>query len=163
MNLQLEKSEKYLNDIKILYEAAFPDDERADFKFLLNGRYPNYELFAITKENVFLGFIFVTKFKNIAYVVYFAIKKEFRNCGYGSLALSLLKEKFKDCAIMLSIEKPASEIQKRRLRFYQKNNFVVTGFELKSNNVNFQVLCCGKYNVELLTEFFKLNFPNAEY
>ncbi len=163
MNMQLENSDKYLNNIKSLYESAFPENERCDFNYLLNERYSDYEMFAITKENDFVGFIFIVFYKDIAYVNYFAIKEEFRSCGYGSIALGLLKEKFHDYNIMLSIEKPVSEIQKRRLRFYQKNDFVITGFELKSNNVEFQVLCYGNYDFDMLFEFFKLNFPNAEY
>ncbi len=161
--MQLENSDKYLNNIKSLYESAFPENERCDFNYLLNERYSDYEMFAITKENDFVGFIFIVFYKDIAYVNYFAIKEEFRSCGYGSIALGLLKEKFHDYNIMLSIEKPVSEIQKRRLRFYQKNDFVITGFELKSNNVEFQVLCYGNYDFDMLFEFFKLNFPNAEY
>lgn len=161
--MQLEKSDKYLNNIKSLYESAFPENERCDFNYLLNERYSDYEMFAITKENDFVGFIFIVFYKDIAYVNYFAIKEEFRSCGYGSIALGLLKEKFHDYNIMLSIEKPVSEIQKRRLRFYQKNDFVITGFELKSNNVEFHVLCYGNYDFDMLFEFFKLNFPNAEY
>lgn len=161
--MRLEKSDKFLSEIKNLYETAFPENERSDFNYLLKGRYSDYEMLAITKENDFVGFIFIAFHKDIAYVNYFAIKEKLRNCGYGSMALKLLKEKFKNYNIMLSIEKPVSEIQKRRLRFYQRNDFVVTGFELKSNNVEFQVLCYGDYNFELLMEFFKLNFPNAEY
>lgn len=161
--MQLENSDKYLNNIKSLYESAFPENERCDFNYLLNERYSDYEMFAITKENDFVGFIFIVFYKDIAYVNYFAIKEEFRSCGYGSIALGLLKEKFHDYNIMLSIEKPVSEIQKRRLRFYQKNDFVITGFELKSNNVEFHVLCYGNYDFDMLFEFFKLNFPNAEY
>ncbi len=163
MNIQLEKSDKYLDNIKSLYGSAFPENERCDFNYLINERYSDYEMFAITKENNFIGFVFIAFYKDIAYVNYFAIKEEFRGCGYGSMALGLLKEKFHDYNIMLSIEKPVSEIQKRRLRFYQRNNFFITGFELKSNNVEFQVMCYGKYNLEFLLEFFKLYFPNAEY
>lgn len=163
MKIKLDKSNKYLSDIKCLYETAFPENERCEFNYLLNGRHPNYELFAIIIEDTFVGFIFVAFYKEIAYINYFAIKEEFRNCGYGSMALSLLKEKLQEYNILLSIEKPVSKMQKRRLKFYQRNDFFTTGFELKCENIEFQVLCYGNYNYELLFEFFKIHFPNAEY
>ncbi len=163
MNIRLEKSATFLNDIKNLYKTAFPENERCDFDYLLNERYSDYEMFAITKENDFVGFIFVAFYKDIVYVNYFAIREEFRNCGFGSMALGLLKEKFKDFNILLSIEKPISQAQKRRLKFYQKNNFFVTGFELKNRNTPFQVLCYGKFEKQVLLQFFDTYFPNAEY
>lgn len=163
MKIRLEKSANFLNEIKNLYMTAFPENERCEFNYLLNSRYSDYEMFAITTENHFVGFIFIVFYKDIAYVNYFAIKEEFRNCGYGSMALGLIKEQFQNFNIMLSIEKPVTEIQKRRLKFYERNDFVTTDFELKSNNVEFQVMCYGNYNFESLLQFFKLNFPNAEF
>jgi len=161
--MKLENFKNYLTEIKTLFEQAFPENERCDFEFLLNDRYPNYEMFAITKNNQFLGFIFVAIHKKLAYINYFAIKENVRCCGFGSEALKLLKQKFSGFEIMLSIEKPVSEIQKRRLSFYQRNDFFETGFELTSNCVDFCVLCYGKFDLELLAEFFKLYFPNAQY
>lgn len=163
MNIRLEKSDNYLNYIKDLYEEAFPDNERCDFNYLLNERYANFEIFVVTDKKNFIGFIFVAIHKNIAYVNYFAIKEEFRNCGYGSKALKLLESKFKGYDILLSVEKPVTEIQKRRLKFYQRNNFVLTEVEIKSNDVDFLVLCNGKYDLAVLQEFFKIYFPKAEY
>ena len=121
--MRLEKPNKYLSEIKSLYETAFPEDERCEFNYLLNGRYSNYQMFALIKENKFIGFIYIAFYKNIAYINYFAIKEEFRSCGYGSKALRLLKEMCQDFNIILSIEKPMSGLQKRRLKFYQVNDF----------------------------------------
>ncbi len=161
--MKLECYKNYLTEIKTLYEQAFPKNERCDFEYLLNGRYSNCEMFAITKNNQFLGFIFVAIYKNLAYVNYFAIKENMRNHGFGSEALKLLKRKFSEFIIMLSIEKPVSDIQRRRLSFYQKNNFFDTEFELNSNCVDFCVLCYGRFDLNLLVEFFKLYFPTAQY
>ncbi len=161
--MRLENFKNYLTEIKTLYEQAFPKNERCDFEYLLKGRYSNYEMFAIIKDNQFLGFIFVAIYKNLAYVNYFAIKENVRGCGFGSEALTLLKQKFSGFKIMLSIEKPVSDIQKKRLSFYKKNDFSESGFELISNNVEFCVLCYGKFDFNLLVEFFKLYFPTAQY
>lgn len=161
--MRLEKCDKYLKEIEKIYEDSFPENERSDFDYLLNGRYENFEMLAIMDQNKLVGFIYVAFYKNIVYINYFAIKEEFRNCGYGSMALKLLQEKFQDYNILLSIEKPVSEMQKRRLRFYQRNKFVSTGFELKTHGVEYQVLCYGNYDENVLLEFFKLYFPNAKY
>ncbi len=161
--IELKKHDKYLTEIKTLYENAFSENERCEFEYLLNGRYPNFDMLAITEGNIFVGFIFVAIYKSIAYINYFAIKEELRNSGYGSKALSLVKEKYKNYTIMLSIEKPVAEIQRRRQKFYFRNDFVDVDFQLKTNDIDYQVLCHGHFYYNLMLEFFKVNFPKAQY
>ncbi len=48
--------------------------------------------------------------------------EKYRNRGYGSEVLSALKEKYD--RLVLETEPPKTEIQKRRIAFYERNGFV---------------------------------------
>ena len=96
--------------IKKLYEEAFPEDER--FPFWMIKRRANQrkaEMWNIFNEDTWIGWTYIILYtnkdkKNFAYILYLAIDSNNRNKGYGTKALKLIFEKYKDYSISLAIE-----------------------------------------------------------
>jgi ribosomal protein S18 acetylase RimI-like enzyme len=110
--------------VRRLYETAFPPDERRDFEELLRiaDAKPAFHADIYRKETELSGFIFYWIFRDFVYVEYFAVAEQFRNQGYGK---RLLQELFRktNLPVVLEVEKPEDDIQRRRIRFYEKMGF----------------------------------------
>lgn len=116
--------DEYIFAEKLLVEA-FPADEyreiseqRANVRNL-----NNFHMNIIYSGTTLLGIISYWKFNTFTYIEHFAILPEFRNCGYGALAIKKIAEKEK--AIVLEVEKPDDEITRRRIAFYQRCGFTL--------------------------------------
>ena len=103
-------------------ELNFILEERRDYqpaKSLLQNQ--NYTLFHIVEKQKKVGFISVWNLGDFFFIEHFVVYGEFRNLGYGSLALNLAKEKWGN--LVLECELPNTEIAKRRMEFYKRNGF----------------------------------------
>lgn len=114
------------SDFDFIYSALvknFPEEERRDYKdaySLLEN--PAYSLFHILSDGRLVGFISAWQLDKICFIEHFVIYESYRSHGFGAMALSLFKQKF-DC-IVLEAEPPVSDIQKRRIGFYERCGFV---------------------------------------
>ncbi len=112
----------YFQDIWSEYESTFPPDERRDLDAqlaLFQSRH--YSLFAILENNVRIGFLSAWKFDGFDFIEHFALREEKRGQGLGTKVIeSYLKEAKK---VILEVEKPETETQKRRIQFYEKLGF----------------------------------------
>lgn len=103
-------------------EKNFILEERRDYapaKELLEN--DDYKLFHIVKDGQNVGFISVWSFENFIFIEHFVVYEKFRNCGLGAKALILAKEKWRK--LVLEAELPQTEMSKRRIGFYQRNEF----------------------------------------
>lgn len=118
------------NQIKALYETAFPVEEQVPWKDLLRliGEMP-LDFTAYYDNEKFIGFTIVYPYKSYNWFWYFAVRKELRGKGYGQLILSKLIDKYSDKNIILDMESPDQtgaknmEQRQRRLEFYSRNGF----------------------------------------
>lgn len=118
------------NQLKELYETAFPVEEQIPWSVLLRliDEMPLY-FTAYYKNEEFIGFTIVYPYKSYNWFWYFAVKEEFRGKGFGQEILSNLIEKYSDKNIILDMESPyqpgAKNIDQRmrRLEFYSRNGF----------------------------------------
>lgn len=118
------------NQIKALYETAFPVEEQVPWKALLRliGEMP-LDFTAYYDKKKFIGFTIVYPYKSYNWFWYFAVRKELRGKGYGQQILSKLIDKYSDKNIILDMESPDQpeaknmEQRKRRLQFYSRNGF----------------------------------------
>ncbi len=74
--------------------------------------------------------------------MYFAVKKNQRNNGYGSEILKKLNRNYRN--VLLCIERSNEkvfDIKHKRKQFYLRNGFVGTNKYIVDNNVEYEILC----------------------
>jgi len=104
---------------------AFPYEERRDEcdeeKCFLKKEFNFCE---ITDNGESVGLIVFWLFSDFLFIEHIAINNEKRGKGYGTKAIELLKEKY-NLPIILEAESPETEIQKKRIKFYEQLGFKV--------------------------------------
>ncbi len=129
-----------------LYVEAFPVDERRSTESITELLEKDYfEFIPIFIAEEFVGFATLWIFENFAYIEHFAIDPKKRNMGIGFDFIRILQGKEsgnskltfalppkKITNIALEVEKPDSEIAKRRVQFYERLDFKIL------NNYYFQ-------------------------
>lgn len=139
------------------YKKIFPEIERKTYSNLEKSYNNNItEIIEIIEDEQFVGFFIVNILKNNPYVLldYFAILPKYQQRGYGSNAIKLLKEMYKNYdGIYIEIEKVGNgdndeenKIRQRRSNFYEKLGFHKTGFDIELFTVLFStyILPCSK-------------------
>lgn len=116
-------TDNYFKEAWELYEIAFPLEERrsiADQEKTF--KHSNYHFDVIIKEEKCIGFLLWWEFDNLRYIEYFATVARVRNKGFGKRILeSFIKRSQKP--ILLEVELPNSDIQQRRINFYERLGF----------------------------------------
>ncbi|MDR2913662.1 MAG: GNAT family N-acetyltransferase [Tannerella sp.] len=108
-----------------LYKSSFPPEERRQLrtqKKMMNN--PLYHFEIITDNDVFVGFILWWGFEDIRYIEHLATSPRLRGNGYGLRILENFISK-SDTPILLEVEHPDSEINKRRIGFYRRIGFIL--------------------------------------
>lgn len=147
--------------IKKLYINAFPKFERLPFWLLVyKSKKKTSDFYAIYDDSQYVGFLFLTYYKDIVYVYYLAIDPSQQSKGYGSKILQYLGDVYKDKRLLLNIEKvdhSADNYEQRLKRklFYEKNGFQNTEFEIETKDVVYEILYLGDtvYEYEYHTLF----------
>ncbi len=116
-------SDDYFNKAWELYENAFPFEERKSLEaqsyILLN---KNYHFDVLIDKDQFIGFILWWNFDTYRYIDHFATAVEERNKGIGKLMINKFINN-NDKPIILEVELPTSNINKRRIKFYERIGF----------------------------------------
>lgn len=118
------QNQTLFKSIQPIYELSFPEDERRDFEELisLTETEPTFYADVYTEGDETVGFITYWQFNDFIYVEHFAVDEKTRGKGYGKVILkNLLKQA--DLPIILEVEKPENDINKRRIRFYENMGF----------------------------------------
>ena len=114
-----------------LYKKAFPSEERRQLrtqkKIMGN---PLYHFEIITDNGKFIGFILWWEFENIRYIEHLAILPRLRGKRYGLRVIERFIAK-SEAGILLEVEHPTTEINKRRIGFYQRIGFVINKYKYK--------------------------------
>jgi GNAT superfamily N-acetyltransferase len=155
-----------LAEAKKLYLSAFPKEELLPWWVLRLMTLPKGA--AITSYYTgddFCGFTHTTITDEVVYVMFFAVQDELRGKGYGSAILEYLKQDNPGKPIILNVEpldERADNAQQRisRMRFYEKNGFYDTGYEIDEVGGTFRILSTRKkLDVEAyLTMFQRMSF-----
>ena len=113
-----------------LYKKSFPPEERrqlrAQIKIMDN---PLYHFEIIVNDNEFIGFIMWWSFERIRYIEHLATLPRLRSKGYGQHILKRFTSE--STPILLEVEQPDTEINKRRICFYQRMGFIINEYEYK--------------------------------
>ena len=116
-------SDNYFHEACELYEDAFPLEERrlmdAQTRVLKKS---NYHFDVIVEKEQLIGFLLWWDFDRYRYIDHFATATLQRNKGFGK---SMLKKFIanNDRPILLEVELPNSDINQRRIKFYERIGF----------------------------------------
>lgn len=147
MQLTNVKNEQQMQDIRDLYDSAFPANERKPFEFIIKrAEEGDCEVLAIEDESgIFFGMAITILYQEFALLDYFAIVPQCRKSGIGSQALQRLLQKYADRKFILEIEsadaKDADYEQRvKRKSFYLKNGLKPMGFQVTLFGVDMEVM-----------------------
>ena len=142
--IKVNKTYKYQNKIKHLFEHAFPPIERPSYKMLMS--FPHHEMYGIEDKGVFIGLVDILKYEDTLYIFFLAIKKTYRGKGYGSQILRDISNKYKEYyRIYLLVENPDIKCDNKlerinRINFYKRNGLTLSEEVVIEYGVNYRVL-----------------------
>ena len=152
MSIELRKinrDRKEKRKCKRLYLTAFPDNERAPFILLsYKARRDSVDFLSVYAGDKWLGFFYVVRDEDLAYIFYFAISETERGKGYGSAALQALKEYYFSYRLFLASETlddaaPNSAERVKRKNFYLNNGFEDLKTKVQEGEVIYDILGVG--------------------
>lgn len=114
-----------LPELEKLYLESFSAEERVPFDKLMTGKFKNFTMLAVYKQDTMIDLIHANNTDDFLYINYFAVKKELQDRGYGSQILTKLKQEYNK-PIVLDVEEidektTDNETKRRRKNFYLKN------------------------------------------
>ena len=137
-------------DIKRLYETAFPKDEQIPWSELLRlvEEMP-LDFTAYYDGDDFTGLTIVYPRKSFHWLWYFAVREELRGNGYGHQILAQLAECYKGQKCVLDMESPTQvcdniEQRRRRHAFYLHNGFRDTNVYRTFNDITMTIMMKGE-------------------
>ncbi len=134
---------KYIKD---LHFRSFPPEERVPMWLVLfMGTRSFIDFIAFYDEDLFCGFCCLVHGKDAVYVRYLTVDEPLRSKGYGSRILAEIRKFVSGKEVILNIEPldPKAENygqRVKRLRFYERNGFVVSGWKLNFQGVPYETL-----------------------
>ena len=136
--------------IRQLYESAFPDDEQIPWDDLMRliGEMP-LDFTAYYDGETFIGFTIVYPRKQFNWYWYFAVQEDLRGKGYGQQILTQLIERYKGQTCVLDMESPTQvceniEQRRRRHAFYLRNGFRDTNVYRTYNDITMTIMMMGE-------------------
>ena len=125
MKMKISLKKATVEDFDAMYdelERSFISEERRDredARRLINDGV--YTVYHVLDSEARVGFVTVWELDGFAFVEHFVTYGRFRNMGYGSSALELLKARYDK--IVLEAEPPNDNLTARRVAFYGRNGF----------------------------------------
>ncbi|MEW6996080.1 GNAT family N-acetyltransferase [Colwelliaceae bacterium BS250] len=121
--------------------------------------------FSVIYENdTWIGLIYITDYKDIIFVHFFAISQFRRSFGYGSKVIDSMRDKYCENRIVLNIEEleELSENYSQRLKrksFYVKNGFSSSGYIVQEPGERLEMLILdGNISKEEIEAMYKSLF-----
>ena len=138
----------YSNVIE-LYKEAFTTVRRVPSWILRCMMRKGKKGFSVLYENdTWIGLIYITGYKDIVFVHFFAIAEFHRSFGYGSKVIDSIRDLYSENRIVLNIEELEEQsenyIQRvKRKAFYVKNGFSSSGYIVKEPEERLEMLILG--------------------
>jgi ribosomal protein S18 acetylase RimI-like enzyme len=114
--------------LKQIYESSFPEDERREWKQLLellnNAQFCFYEIY---DQQKILGFISIWNLTEFSFIEHFAIQDTDQGKGYGTQTIKKVLS-MNSKPVILEAEEPFTENARKRIAFYERLNFSVNNF-----------------------------------
>ena len=132
-----------------LYKEAFPGVQRVPSCILRYIMRKGKTGFCVLYDHdSWIGLIYVTEYKDIVFVHFFAISESRRSEGYGSEVMESLKEIYSGNRIVLNIEELDAQEENyqqrvKRKAFYGKNGFSSSGYIVKEPGERLEMMIFG--------------------
>lgn len=135
--------------IRRLYRTSFPKKERVSFGSMVRrARKPHVDFLSFYQDNDLAGMAYLFTWEDVLYLFYLAVSPQLQNQGIGGKILDLLKDRYPEHRIVLSIE-PLEENaanfsqRQRRLDFYRSHGFVDIGLSSTHRGMRYTTLVYG--------------------
>ncbi|MGN1338941.1 MAG: GNAT family N-acetyltransferase [Oscillospiraceae bacterium] len=119
--------EKFIRLYQIIYRS-FPPEEHGSFaQHRAEMRKPEFRCLCCEPDGVPAGFMnyYLFEGENIAFLEHFAMSPELRGNGTGSRLMRYFQDITAPRNIVLEVELPEGEVQRRRIAFYQRMGFAL--------------------------------------
>ena len=91
----ITKNNRFWEEVNRLAKEAFPPEEYLAPQTLVDmAKTDHLDFLALSERDVFVGFMVVKTYKNLAYLFFLAINPSCRSKGYGSRAIETLKAEY---------------------------------------------------------------------
>lgn len=137
--------------LKMLYNTAFPAEERAPFRMLMSRvKKGKAEMLTAFDGDEFVGFAYMVCHEDVVYLFYLAVEESKRGMGYGSLIIAGVKKKYHGKRIFLAreqLDKSAPNYSQRvsRREFYLRRGLKDQPLLIKEASVVYDVMSVGGY------------------
>ena len=109
-----------VTSLQVLYEEAFPAEERRSFSHLLSLlKQPDMHLYILTSKNEVAGLCIYWDLERCCFLEHLAIVPAIRGQGLGQKTMKWLLAK-SNKNLVLEVERPRDEVSRKRIRFYQE-------------------------------------------
>ena len=154
----IQASEKtQYNKIHSLYKKSFPLCEKKPFSSITKRqKLDKVDIWYIEDKGEFVGLAITMKSKDMVLLDYFAIDTSMRSEGYGSKALKMLQDYYRDCRFFLEIESVYENTSNRMLRERRKNFYL-------RNNMNEMKMLVNLFGTDMEILGYNCNFTYEEY
>lgn len=136
-----------IEKINVLAKEAFPPKEYlAPAKLIAMAKDGELDFLALYDQTLFVGFMAVKAYKNMAYLFFLAIDPVRRSSGYGGRAIETLKALYPSMQQVVDLEmldSAADNSAQRESRhsFYLRNGYRETGHFISYSGIDFEILC----------------------
>ncbi|MEM0514675.1 GNAT family N-acetyltransferase [Pseudoalteromonas sp. YIC-827] len=145
----LSKYDLNYSNVIELYKEAFPGVRRVPsciLRYIM--RKGKAGFFVLYQYDSWIGLIYLTEYKDIVFVHFFAISQARRSGGYGSKVMESLKAMYSQKRIVLNIEELNEQAENylqrlKRKAFYEKNGFVSSGYIVKEPGERLEMMIFG--------------------
>lgn len=135
--------------IKIIYENAFPDDEKAPFSLIMRRvKQKKAEILAAYDNGELIGFAYTVCRGNLAYLFYLAVDEKKRGIGYGRKIVEAVKVRYAGKRLFLAREQLDKSAENYAQRISRRNFYIKCGFSdlpccIKEASVIYDVMGIG--------------------
>ncbi|MDO5123763.1 MAG: GNAT family N-acetyltransferase [Eubacteriales bacterium] len=120
-------SERFYEAYKILDSAFIPEELKTYPRLFEEMIYGGVEIFAEYDGENMVGVITCWEFEDFVFIENFAVLEACRGKGIGKKMMQEIISRYKK-SIILEVEKPENEFQKRRIAFYENLGFSLTDY-----------------------------------
>lgn len=154
MKLNVEpitEQSRFWKQVNTLAKEAFPPEEYlAPSELVKMAGSDNFDFLALLDDEVFVGFMVVMLYEDMAYLFFLAIDENSRGKGYGSRAIETLKAEYPNKTHTVDFEMlddaaPNKQQREKRRSFYLRNGYRETGLFLSYLGVNYEVFCMDEH------------------
>ena len=137
-------------EVRRLYETAFPKEEQIPWKDLMRlMKTMSLDFTVYYEDENLVGLTIVYPRSQFNWFWYFAVPEVLRGQGIGQRILTQLLERYKDESFILDMESPEqicenSEQRKRRHAFYLRNGFRDTGVGKSFKGIDYTIMMNGE-------------------